>query len=71
MSDSIKSSKDFVLEQARLNIERVSQDKGYVAQAKQVNASLASICSMERNAVMYAALTRSLEKGTHLIDDVN
>lgn len=56
MSDSIHDSKAFVLEQAKRNIEAVSQNPGYVEQAKQVNASLASIVAMERNAVMFEAI---------------
>lgn len=59
MSDSIQTSKEFVLEQARKNIKRVEEDRGYVEQAKQVNASLASIVAMERNAVMFEAIKRS------------
>lgn len=57
MSD-IQQSRDFVLEQAKLNIERVSTDKTYVEQAKQVNSSLAAIVAMERNSVMLEAIRK-------------
>ena len=58
MKPTINQSKAFVIEQAKLNIERVSKDPSYVNQAKQVNASLASIVAMERNAIMHEALKR-------------
>lgn len=57
MSD-LQASRDYVLEQARLNIERVSTDKSYVEQAKQVNSSLAAIVAMERNSVMLEAIRK-------------
>lgn len=67
---TIQSSKAFVLEQARKNIERVVENPGYVEQAKQVNASLASIVAMERNAVMHEAIQLS-RKGSRFINDGN
>lgn len=59
MKTTIEDSRDFVIEQARLNIERTVKDPAFVNQAKQVNASLASIVAMERNSVMLEALKRS------------
>lgn len=67
---TIQSSKAFVLEQARKNIERVVENPGYVEQAKQVNASLASIVAMERNAVMHEAIQLS-RKSSRFINDGN
>lgn len=55
---TIQESREFVIEQARLNIERVKREPGFTNQAKQVNASLASIVAMERNAIMHEALKR-------------
>lgn len=62
MTPSLQSSKEFVLEQARLNIERVVRDPGYVQQAKQVNSSLASIVAAERNEVMREAIKFARDK---------
>jgi len=61
---NIQLSKDFVLDQARKNIEKVSKDPCYVKQAQQVNASLASIVACERNEVMLEALRRAKGNST-------
>lgn len=71
MSHTIEDSKQFVIEQARINIERVSRDSGYVNQAKQVNASLASIVAMERNAVMLTAIERMRAPNIIALPNVN
>lgn len=55
---SITESRQFVIDTAKANIARVIEDKSYVAQAKQVNASLASLVAMERNAVMLEVTRR-------------
>ena len=59
MNLSITESRDYVLKQARENIEMIKANPGYTSQAKQVNASLASIVAMERNAVMLQAIENS------------
>lgn len=64
--NTIQESRAFVLEQARLNIERVKAEPGYVPQAKQVNSSLASIVACERNSVMHDALQRLKAKDENL-----
>ena len=55
---SIAESRQFVIDTAKANIAKVVEDRGYVAQAKQVNASLASLVAMERNAVMLEVARR-------------
>ena len=58
---SIHQSRDFVLEQAKLNIEFIKASPSHVGQAKQINTSLANIVAMERNMVMHNALERALK----------
>jgi len=57
---SLEASRDYVLEQAKANIELLKSSPASVAQAQQINASLATIVAMERNMVMHRALERSL-----------
>lgn len=56
---SIQESHRFVLEEARKNIEFVKKSPSHVAQAKQINTSLANIVAMERNMVMHGVLERA------------
>ncbi|MGJ8677207.1 MAG: hypothetical protein ACSHX0_06800 [Akkermansiaceae bacterium] len=60
---SINESRDYVLQQAKKNIEAVEGDPKYVKQAKEVNASLASIVTMERTTIMNKAL--ELQQAKH------
>lgn len=53
---NLNESRVFVLETAKQNIKNVTTRPGFVEQAKQVNASLASIVAMERNVVMLESL---------------
>jgi hypothetical protein len=64
MSESIQDIREFVLHQAKQNIEFVKQSPGNVAQAKQVNSSLSAIVAMERNIVMHKALERARKNET-------
>jgi hypothetical protein len=59
---SIHESRDYVLAQAKANIDFVMRSPGNVEQAKQVNLSLGTIVACERNMVMMAALNR-IKKG--------
>ena len=58
---TINQSRDFVLEQAKANIEFIKASPANVGQAKQINTALANIVAMERNMVMHSALERAIE----------
>jgi hypothetical protein len=58
MSNNMSDTRDYVIQQAKENIELVKKDKSFVSQAKQINTSLANIVAMERNAIMLKALNR-------------
>lgn len=60
---SIEKSRDYVLAQAKANIDFVMRSPSNVEQAKQVNSSLAAIVAMERNMVMDRALNRQKNGG--------
>jgi hypothetical protein len=62
MSD-IEKSRDYVLAQAKANIDFVMKSPGNIEQAKQVNSSLAAIVAMERNVVMDRAISRMRKGG--------
>jgi hypothetical protein len=62
-SMDIHQSRDFVLDQAKRNIEFVLKSQANVGQAKQVNASLSAIVAIERSMVMYQALERMRKGG--------
>lgn len=55
--------RDYVLEQAKENIRRVTESANYIQQAQQVNTSLGNIIAMERNIVMHEALKRQKPDG--------
>ena len=59
---SIHESRDFVLAQAKANIDFIKASPANVGQAKQINTSLANIVAMERNVVMHNALERARRK---------
>ncbi len=64
---NLKESYDYVLAEARANIEFVRLSANNVQQAQQVNSSLANIVAMERNIVMDKAVERAI-KNDAIID---
>jgi hypothetical protein len=59
---TLQESRDYVLSEARANIEFVKANPTKVEQAHQINAALANIVAMERNIVMDKAVERALKK---------
>ncbi len=57
---SIHQSHEFVLAQAKANIEFIKASPANVGQAKQINTALATIVASERNVVMHNALERAI-----------
>lgn len=57
---SIQDSRDFVIKQAKENIEFIKTSPSNLGQAKQINTALANIVAMERNMVMHRAVERMI-----------
>lgn len=57
-------TKNFIINEAKANIARVKDAPDYAAQAKQVNASLATVVALDRNDVMPRAL--EVQRAKHL-----
>jgi hypothetical protein len=59
---TLQTSHAFVLAEAKANVDFIKSSPRNVEQAKQINAALANIVAMERNAVMMKAIERAYGK---------